>query len=367
MNFITNTKPLADALDLAIVNSNVSNFHKKSTLVQVTATRTTLRINVESASICTEATINGSGDADGPVSMFVGSLLLKQLVSTFNAPTVTVEFADGGLILHSGKSKFTLPKMIDEAEIEFVAPELPEYTADVSDITKNNWKFIKDRQMYAIAMSFIHPVYTRVWVSEDGNVLVGDFDNSLFTLSSKNELPDTCLLSDTIINLFNALPDGAKLIKLGRKYLIRYECDSFSYLTQFTPMYEDDPDVGSYNSDIFLGVLEHPDQYVEVASNALIQFLNQAQLLASSSEDCITLELDGNMLALRDKNVDCKLEVTNPAESKYEVEFKTESLRKVLASYSDSDISIAPIVQDGVTAGLLVWDEDVTTMIAGVE
>ena len=367
MKFITNTKPLSDSLNLGIINANVSNFHKKSCIAQISATKDTLTINLEAARICSEIKLKGSGDSEDRETIFVSSLLIKQLVSTFEAATTTLEFTDGGLVLHSGSSKFTLPKMVDESELELDAPQIPDYSSPEIDIDKSDWKFIKDSQMYAIAMSFIHPVYTRVWIGEGGDVLVGDFDNSLFTHSIKSKLGKTCLLSDTIVNLFNSLPDGAKLVSVEDSYLIRYKSDSFEYVSQFTPQYESDENIGSYNSDIFLGMMEHPDSGITVSASALTKFLNQSSLLAGSDDDTIVLSVEGNTVCLKDRNVDCKLQSEVSYDEAFSVEFKSESLRKVISNYGDDVINFIPLKQNDEVSGILVWNKDLTTILAGVE
>ena len=102
MNFTVNTKPLIEALNLGVINSNVSPFHKKSTIIQVSADEHDLKLNIEAESIKSELILKGSGDSKSVEKIFVSSLLMKQLVSTFDSATVTLEFAEGGLILHSG-------------------------------------------------------------------------------------------------------------------------------------------------------------------------------------------------------------------------------------------------------------------------
>lgn len=367
MKFTTNLKPFADSLSLGIINANVSNFHKKSCMAQLSATKDTLTVNLEAARIKTEISLKGSGDSDNRAVVFVQSTLLKQLVSTLDSSTITLEFSENGLTLYSGKSKFTLPKMIDESDIELDRPELPDYGSDEIAIDKADWKFVKDNQMYAIAMSFIHPVYTNVWIGEGGDVLVGDFDNSLFTHSVRSKLGNTCLLSDTIINLFNSLPDGTKITKKDRTYIVKYESDSYTYISQFMPKYEEEEDTGSYNSDIFLGMMEHSKEGFTINVPALSKFLNQASLLSSSTEDTITLSVDGDELTLRDRNVECKLQGSGVRLDSFSVEFKLESLRRVISNYEVDEISLAPVMQDGEVAGVLVWSSDLTTILAGVE
>ena len=368
MQFTCSTKPLIDALTLGIVNQNVTKFYQKSCLAQLTATRHTLRINLEAAQVLSELILKGSGDEDTSATIFVDCLVLKQLVSTFEAPTTTFEYTEGGLILHSGKSKFTLPKMLDEAELELKAPSVPSSAANVIDIDKSDWKFIKDYQMYAIAMSFIHPVYTKVWIGEAGDVLVGDFDNSLFTHSSKSKLGETCLLRDTIINIFNILPDGAKLTQIDKKYLITVQTDGFEYASEFIPEYEEDEGVGSYNSEIILSMMDKDEaNAVKFNVTAVTKLLNQAALLSSNSEDVITFAVSDSNIILTDKNVDSKIPVTGTVSTSYEVEFKTALLKSVVSNFDEEEIYVAPMKQEEEVIGITLWTKNMTTILAGVD
>lgn len=368
MKFQLSTKPLADALALGVVNANVSKFYSKSCLAQVTAERKSLKINLEANLIVSEIRLKGMGDEDTPVTVFVDSLLLKQLVHTFEANVTTLEFTESGLILHNGKSKFTLPKMADGDELSLKTPEIADYTAESIEIDKSNWKFIKDYQMYAIAMAFIHPVYTKVWIGDNGDVLVGDFDNSLFTHSTANKLGTTCLLSDTIINLFNSLPDGAKLKKIGNKYQIDVVTDGFEMLAEFTPQYEDDENVGEYNADIILGMMERPtDNYVTVSTAALHKFMNQADLLASGSEATIILGIENRQMYLKDSNVDCKIDVEGSSDLAFKVEFKTSLLKSVISNYDAEKLKVGPMYQEDEIVGIIVWSDELTTVLAGVD
>lgn len=367
MKFICNTKPLSDSLDLGIINSNVSNFHQKSCTVELTASENMLKINIEASQIYTEIHIPGKWEGEGTARVFVDSLLLKNLVSTFETPTVELNFEENGLILVSGKSKFTLPKMVDGDDFDLRAPAVPDTFDGAIEINQSDWKFIKEYQMYAISMAFINPVYTKVWVGEDGDVLVGDFDNSLFTHSVHNKLGKTCLLSDTIINLFNSLPPGSKVIPLDDSYVIQLKTDSYEYLTQFTPQYESDESVGSYNSQIFLGMMKHEGEGTVVNTVAITKALNQALLLSTNSQDSIFFSLEDGQVHLKDKNVDCAIAVTGEKEGSYKVEFNLERLKKVISNYSDETISISPMKNEDSTVGIMVWNKDLTTIVAGLE
>lgn len=366
MKFICNTKPFADSLDLGIINNNVSNFHQKSCTVELTASEKMLKINIEASQIFTEIHIPGKGEGD-PATVFVDSLLLKNLASTFESQTVTLDFEENGLIITSGKSKFTLPKMVDGDDFDLKAPEVPESFENAIDINQDDWKFVKDNQMYAISMAFINPVYTKVWVGDTGDVIVGDYDNSLFTHSVHSKLGKTCLLSDTIINLFNSLPAGSKLVPMGDSYVISLKTDSYEYLTQFTPLYESDESVGSYNSDIFLGMMKHDEVGMKVNTVAITKALNQALLLSTNSQDSIFFALEDGQVHLTDKNVDCSIATTGANEGKYRIEFNLERLKKVIANYSDETINIIPMEQEGQAVGIMVWNDQLTTIVAGLE
>lgn len=376
MKFQTNTKPFVDALALGIVNANVSSFHKKSCIVQISAEEFALRINVESSRIRTEIRLKGAGsdfkkDKDGndikSEMIFVDSMLLKQLAATLETSLITLEFEEGGLTIRSGKSKFTLPKVLDSTEIELTPPSVLTDNALESELDKADWKFVKDFQMYAISMAFVHPVYTRVWVGEAGDVMVSNYDSGLFTHSKKSKLGNTCLLQDSIINLFNSLPEGTKVAKVGRNYIIHISSDSFEYVTEFTPEYEDDESIGSYNADTFLSMMGHDSPSSEVNVAAITKLLNQAILLSTTSEDTIKWIVKDNNLKLLDRNVDGNIEVTGDASIDYEIEFKLASLKQVISNYSDETVHIAPTFLDGEPTGILVWNDELTTLFAGVE
>lgn len=373
MKFIVSTKPTKAALDLAIINSNVSKFYSKSCLAEVSADSSNLVINLEAASIVSEVKLRGSGDSDTTATVFVDSLVLKQLVASFDSPTITFEFDDSGLILHSGKSKFTLPKMTDDSDMSLARPSKLFNSSDLITVDRSAWKYIKDHQMFAIAMSFVHPVYTNVWISDSDDVIVGDFDNSIFTHSHKSNLGNCCLLSDTIINLLTSLPEGSKIARdeVSRSYIINVLTDSYEYTAQFTPKYESDAGVGSYNADLILDMMpKNAEASVTVDADKLSKLLNQAALISSSSENTITFSLGQNQILLHDNNVngsvDYKPVVVGNTVPTYSVEFSTAMLKSVMSNYS-GDVTISPCIAEDSVAGIIVEDKDVRTLLAGVE
>ena len=370
MEFAVNTKPLSDALSLAIINSNISSFYMKSCVTQLTIEDGKLRINTEASNIFTEIFLKGSCDSSDEEHhvAFVNSATLKQLVSTFDSDIVSFEFVSGGVILHSGKSKFTLANMVDAVDIELTRPVPDEVPTPSSKLNSAVWKFIKDNQMYSIAMSFIHPVYTKVFIGESGDVLVGDFDNSLFTHSKHNEvLGSTCLLSSTIINLLDSVPEDTSIAKAAKSYILTYESDSFSYTSKFDPQYETDEGVGSYNSDIFLNMMAHDELGVQFESSKVNKLMNQASILSTSSEDTIKIVASKDTIILKDKNVDGSITCKGNFTSEFELEFKTEALKKVISNYGDETINIGPVYQEDTIVGILLWNDKLTTILAGVE
>ncbi len=368
MKFTCNTKPLSTALDLGIINSNVSTYHKKSNIVQLTIEEGKLKINIETASIKTQIDLNGNSEGEGSSRIFVGSLILKQLISSLDTSTVTLEITDSGLKITSGKSNFTLPKVIDGDEIELDVPSSPAEDATWITNDKASWKFVKDHQLFALAMSYIHPIYTRVWVGDAGDVLVGDMTNALFTRSTLNKLGNTCLLSDTVINLFTCLPDDSRVTKAtdGRNYLVSATTEGFTYISEFTPYYESDEGVGSYNSQIFLDAMNNISEGITCKASAIGKVLSQAELLTTTNEDTIKLSVEPGKLTLVDKNVNCTIDVTGESNA-YELEFKVVPLKKIITNYGDADITICPHYVDGEISGIKVTDNVLTTLFGGVD
>lgn len=391
MRFVVNTKPLIDALALGVIPTNVTKFYNKSVMTQLTATETELRINLEMQSIKSEMRLKGIGTfTDEEVKkleeagkhkravVLVDTLVFKQLVSTFDTNTTEIEFVDGGIILYSGKSKFTIPQIIDSDDME-LDPPLDAVNSDAStiDLDKENWVFVKNYQMYAIAMSYSRPVYTYAWVGESGDVIVGDIDNSLFTHSDKNTLGRTCLLSDTIINLFNSMPDGAILRECGNGYVISVTTDGFVFIAEFTPKYEDsDTDaLGSYNAPIFLEMMNHPedDMYNTFEKGPVDKFLSQISLLSSGTEETAVLSVENNKLKISNKDGDGNSAVFAMGKNghcpDFKLTFRLSAIKSVIDNFSDEFLNISPVAgaEGDEAAGVLFWGEELTTVLAGVE
>lgn len=366
MNFTVSTKPFADALNLSVINANISKFYQKSLLAQLTADAHILTINLEAASISTEVKLKGSGDSEESKIVFVDCALLKSIVGTFEASVTTLEFTENGLILHSGSSAFTLPKMVDASDVELAKPTLAADGQTSVTLTKGDWQFIDDHQMYAIGTSFAHPVYTRVWVGDQGDVIVGDFDRSIFTFSKKCKLGKTCLLTDTIINFMVSLPEGATITALDNSYRVDVKCDAFEYAAEFTPKYESDPGVGSYESNDMFEALAQKDSsnFVQLAVESLRKILSQASILASAGDKITHLEFNNNELRVFDNNVDCKLKVEGTC-YKFNIDVDTELFRSTINNIDTESIKIHPIMEENTAVGLAFCSDNMSVVLGG--
>ena len=364
MKFTVGTKPLKNVTNLGIIKANISKFYYKSNIVQITANRDTLKINIEASGIKTQMSLSGSGDSDETASVIVECSMFKNLLDSIDSEVISFEFSDGGLYVHAGTSKFAIPQMVDTADVQMDEP-MSEYTAD-STVTLNpaSWQFIKDHQMYALASKELHPVYKNVWVGEGSDVLVGDYDLSMFTYSKCSDFGNTCLLPASLINLFTSIPEGASVSKVGKSYILNITTDSYSMVTEFLPKYEDDEAVGSYNSQIILGMLNHPESFITVDILPITKFINQTAILNQNSMDkVIDYVVKDGKLTLSNNASSYTMEVDTDAD--YEVKFASDLLKSVLSNFDADTISIAPMKRGDMTIGCIFWTDSLTTLLAG--
>ena len=366
MKFQLSTKPLADALNLGVIPANISKYYRVSCLAQLTATKHELRINLEASSVVTELILKGVGDEDASVPAFVDCLLLKQLVGTFEANTTTIEYTSGGILLYNGSSKFTLPFLAEGEDGELRRPQAVPEGAPKVPVDLNDWKFIKDYQMYAVALTFVHPIYTNAWIGKDGDVIVGDFDNSLFTFSKKSKLGTTCLLPDTIINLFNSLPAGANITLMGKTYRVDVKTDSYEYASEFSPKYEDEDNNGNYSADAIMESLQKDEaNCIQVAVAPIAKLLSQADLLSSGTDSKINFAVVGNEVRVYDDNVDCKIKFDGTC-SEFNVPLASSQFKSIIGHVDAETIKISPVTMDGEVAGLTIWTPDLTVVVGSV-
>ena len=372
MKFTVSTKPLKNATDLGIIKANISKFYYRSNIVQITASRDTLKLNIEASGIKSKMILKGSGDEDTPVSILVDCSIFKNLIDSIENDVISLEFIEGGMYIHAGTSKFAIPQMLDVNDVSIDEP-VDQYTATSTiTIKPEDWKFIKDHQMYAISDSAQHPVYTNVWVGKDKDIIVGDFDSSLFTYSKHGDFDNTCLFPVSLINLFTSIPDGSTVSRIDKNYVLNITTDSYSMVTEFTPKYEDDEAVGSYNSEIILSMLKHPESYVTIEVGPITKFISQSSILNQTELDkIIDFTIEGGELTLTNKSSNYSMAVeTNDS---YTVKFASDILKSVLSNFDADKINIAPMTRDeeenGTTVtktiGCIFWTDSLTTLLAG--
>jgi len=365
MKFKANTQPILEGLDLSIISSNITKFYQKSCIVELTIQENLLRINTEASSIKSELLVKGQSSDEGEYHTFVDSILFKNLMKTLDSDLVEFEINENGLVIYSNTSKFTLPQVAD-SDMELSRPTPSEASDYRKEIDAAGWNFIKNQQMYAIAMSFIHPVYTNVWVSSDGNVLVGDFDNSIFTHSNQAQLDSTCLLTDTVVNLLTTVPEDSKIINLGKSYELVVDTDPYTYICEFMPKYEEDAGVGDYSSSIILDLFAKSEEYIAINLDVISKYINQAELFTSSADDTISISAKDSTFLLYNDNVNCAVNIDNPFED-FTIVFKISLLKDLISHMDESEVALCPLIQNDEAVGIIMWTDNMEAMLAGVE
>ena len=364
MKFTLSTKPLKNVIGLGIIKANISKYYYRSNVVQLTASRDTLKINIEASGIKTKMVLRGSGDTDTVVSTIVECVKFKSLIDSIDADIITLEFISGGIYVHAGHSSFSIPQLLDTDDVQLDEPDSEYTSAGTLTVNPDDWQFIHDHQMYALASSEDHPVYTNVWVSKDKDVLTGDMKNSWFTYSKCGGFDTTCLLPASLINLLTSIPKGSTITKSGDSYILDIQTDSYSMVSEFLPKYESDDSVGSYNSEIILSKLVHPESYITVGVTTILKFINQANILKSSDKDsALEFILGDETLLLKTSSGSYSMDV-DTLES-YEVNFKLELFKSVISNFDADKINISPIWNGDSAVGCIFWTDRLTVMLAG--
>lgn len=366
MKFTVNTKPLKSALSITIVDSNVSKFNQVSTLVQLTMSNTKLTINTEAVAIKSEVSIFGSGD--GNASILIDALLFKKLISTINSTQIDIEFTDDAVILKTASSSYSLPKILDVSQANISRPVslTPEDIENAVESEKDSWKFIKSHQMYAVATTDEYPVYRYVFVGENGDVLVGDFKSSIFTHSTSKILNEDCLISESVVNLMNSVPDGAVITKKSDCYVIYAKTDAFEYISSFVPRYESD-EFGNYNHDIIIEVMSTFDkEHVTVNAQDIINVLNQAQILNNKlTKIDMSVNTDSILLSTDTMKSSIASDVTQ--KDSYKITMNPNSLRNVLSHCTDEKLEIYPSTNNGEIVGIIILSGKLSVVVAGAK
>lgn len=368
MKFTVNTKPLKDALAIAIVDSNVSRYYQKSTLVQLTMEQNHLRINTEANAIMTEVSVYGHGECNGGESILIDALLFKKLINTISATQMDIEFSENAVSVRTASGSYNLPKMLDTSEAQLNRPEsLTDSEIEFGlEVDTDSWKYIKSHQMFARATTDEYPVYTYVFFGEGGDVLVGDYKSSIFTHSSCGILGEDCLISESIVNMFNSIPDNARLIKKGENYIVNANTDAFTFTASFVPRYESD-ELGRYNSDIFIELMStFNKEHISIKSSDITTVLNQVQILSKRLTK-LHLCISGDTMTLSDVNMKSTIHSDVVQNQTYEVNMNPDNLRNVISHCPDATLDIYPAMNGENIVGIMIASGSMTVVIAGVE
>lgn len=373
MKFTVSTKPLKTATDLVVIDSNVSKYYHRSILLQITVDGNIMTLNTEGTAIFSQVKLIGSAETKSDkVSVLLDNVLFKKLISTINAPQVTIELTDNGIVLTAGKSTYSLPKMMDSTEVSLNAPTAftDKQLESALDMDKSSWKFIKEHQIYAksqTTQTTENPVYTYVWTG-DSDVIVGDMEKSLFTHSNVGQFDRPCLLSDNIINLLTSMPDDAKVIPVDDSYIITVKSDSYEYTAQFTPKYESEQN-GDYNAPIILDMMNVDESTgVIVNSDEIINALNQVMLLSDVKKPIVNFSVSKDAITIKDSRVNCVIPTENEyTGNPYSLIFEPARLKTVISSCTDSVVKICPTCMEDEVVGIIIIDKSLTIAYGGGE
>lgn len=371
MEFKLNTKPLKDALDLTVVNINISKFFEKSTVIELSVEGNKLRLNTQATSLLSEAYINGYCDEQGTASAIVDNTLFKNLISTLESNEVSLEFTDNALVVKSGKSKFNVP-LLFISEDDALSLDRPQAVTEqlqyFGELDTDAWKLIRDNQLYALSISQIYKVYTRVWMGKEQGTITGDPTMSFFTYNSNNPLNSTCMLSSTVVNLLSSLENGSKIYKIDEdNYSVFMDVDSFTFNTQFTVEHEGQDDIGDYNSEVVLSkVLDDSVTKVPVSKSKIYKYAKQASLFKSDA--VIYIRSNGNEVRLVNDDVDCVLS-TETTGMEYNIGFVVSDLAVVVSHMVSEDLSMNPLVdpESQEVYGVRFTGDELYTILGGVE
>ena len=365
MNFTVSTKPLKAVLGMSIINKNITNANPRSTIIQITADGDTLTLNTQATSLKTEARIQGHGE--GEAATFIASCgIFKQLISSINTSTIGLEFTEHNLTIKAGKSSFTLNASSEYDNMSLASPIIPTddevESAELLNVAK--WKFIQDHQLYALAKTFEpSPAFTRIYNGANGDVIVGDFSNSLFTHTGGLNLGIDCLLTVYVVNLVASMPETAKLVKSGSDFVIAIKTDSYDYYTQIEPKADE---ASAYPASDILGLMQALDnESITVDVAEITNALSQSQLLNSDNDRKIVMEIRGESINLIDSNVDC--EITGVGEISEErscrMTFGVDILRTAISKCPGAKVEIIPTYDGEGPNGLLLISDDFSTIL----
>lgn len=370
MRVEVSTAALKNALNLAIINSNISTYFPKTALLQVTVDGTTVRVNSEYASVVSEVCFDVESAASGDIlSVFVESVRLKKIVSTITANTIGLDIEASHITIIVGGSRYTVPCIVDVAGMQFRRPSVSDEVLNNHDtiVHKNSWKFVKDHQMFALAESESIPVYRNAWIGSTGDVVVGDLINSVFTHFDGQSLGKSCLLSSNIINILNSVPDNTNIVCIGASYVLHSVSDTFSYYSEILPQYES-VEVGKYNADLIISMLDSDDpNSISVETAELLKAINQSAILSDDKDSKLTVMVAKDRIAIVCDNMNSVITANGGGDELYKLDFQYNLIKSVVSNIDSTTVRIKRMVRDGNLVGLIFIGDHIRIVLAGIE
>lgn len=366
MKFTVNTKPLKDVLDLVIVPSNISKFYAKSTVLQVSVNANgDLRLNSEADSVSSEGIVKGSVDALADVVMFVDALLFKQLISSVNATMVQLDFDENSINITAGKSRLSVPNVLS-ADMRLASPSEP--SGEECDLKADIWKKVKDKQMYALTDSFVKLMYSYIY-NGPSEIMVSSYNDGLYTYSENIGLPATCLISPNIVSLILNVGAESKLFKNEDSFILVSKTDAYTFVSEFKPKYESNPEIGSYCADIIKGLYSDADiDGILIPLDQVNNLLSQVSLLSDGDDPTVDWSTSESSVKIFTDNVEGKIDGKLTGNAKeYAIKFKVKALTSVISHLDGENIAIYPSFREGRAVGCVFKDDDVSVILAGVK
>lgn len=380
MDVTLSTEALKSGLSTLILDSSISKFNPKSCITRITMSSGILQLDTEYADIKSRLKINCISDVDDLKVIYVESSVFKKLINSLNTGDVVLEISDKDsttLVVRAGKSKFYVPQIAEYQDVKFGID-----SADIEDMAKlfdnstkfdfSAWKFISNYQLYALADSVTAlKAYTNVYVGEDNAIIVGDYNNNLFTYSNKNTVFDSCMIPGSVVKLLISYPEDSSVARgdNGLWYIMcQSENDNYSLVSEFKTLEESD--TLNYQSDKILPLMVHDNKLAVTIPNlaSIKDVLAQGSVLVNNKNDyVINLSVENGKLRVYGNNMEYVENVDN-SEINFTVGFRLQHFIDTISHLDSNEITIMPKYRkdrngNEIVIAILIWTENLTVVL----
>lgn len=380
MKITVSTEALKSGLSTLILDSSISKFNPKSCITRLTMSSGSLQLDTEYSEIKSRLKMDCTADTDDLKVIYVESSVFKRLIGSLNTGDVSLEITDKDettLVVYAGKSKFFVPQIAEYQDVRFGIE-----SGDIEDLETlfdksakfdfSAWKFVSNYQLYAIADSITSlKAYTNVYVGEDNSIIVGDYNNNLFTYSNKNTVFDSCMLPGSVVRLLIAYPEDSSVAHgdNGLWYIMCHnESGNYSLISEFKTKPETDTE--NYQSDKILPLMVHDDKSAVTIPNlaAIRDVLAQGSVLVSNKNDyVINLSVDKGKLHIYGNNMEYTENVDN-ADVSFNAAFRLQHFIDTISHLDSNEVTIMPKYRkdrngNDVVIAILLWTENLTVVL----